>query len=261
MSGSDPMNETEAMAWLKRQLGCGKVNVELSNDHVLDALYSSRRWWVSRKGVKRVVAANIYSGTTEYLMPPDTDEVIEVWFPSSQIDVIASVDPYAFADIDQLPIAYQALSGVPGSQFYGSYHQIIQHAETARRLLGSEHDWWYVKDENLLRISPTNQRSGSIVVRYASSTMEMMDPVAPATTPKNDFRNLAFRDRDVILRYAKAEAKEILGRIRGKYNEWPSAGGAKSMDGDVLLSESQQEKERLEDELIGLSEVVPFLTG
>ena len=261
MSSRDPLTEADALAWLQRKMGCGVVVLELTPAMVEDAFCDAVRWWIARRGVKRLAAQNLSPGIVEYLMPDDTDEVLTVYFPGVQIDIIAAVNPFAFIDIDQLPVAYQSITGVPGGQFYGTLHQILQHAETARRIVGSEPSWEYSKEDNLLRIAPTNQRGGSAVVRYASNKLVATDPVSPATTPKNDFRNLRVRDRDLILRYGLAMMKEILGRIRGKYTEWPSAGGSKSLDGDTLLAEAQQDKELLDRELMGLSDPIPFLTG
>jgi hypothetical protein len=261
MSSRDPLNEVDAIEWLKRKLGCGVVVVELTDAMLEDAFCDAVRWYIARKGVKRLAAQNLSPGIVEYLMPDDCDEVLSVDFPGVQIDIIAAVNPFAFIDVDQLPVAYQSITGVPGGSFYGTFHQILAHAETARRIVGSEPAWDYYKDENVIRIAPTNQRGGSAVVRYASSKLVTEDPVAPATTPKNDFSNLRVRDRDLILKYMMAEAKVTLGRIRGKYTEWAAAGGAKGMDGDTLLSEAREDMTTLTEELIGLSDPVPFIVG
>jgi len=261
MSCSDPTNKDEALGWLKRRLGCGVVVLELTNEHVEDAFCDAIRWWISKKGIKRHAVVTVTQGIQDYQMPDDTDEVVWVSFPGVQLDVIAAINPYAFIDVDQLPVAYQSITGVPGGSFYGTYHQIIQHAETARRVIGSEPAWDYHKDTNLLSIYPHQHQSGTLVARYASNKLVVDDPTPPATTPKNDFANLRFRDRDIILRYSVARLKETLGRIRSKYTEWPSAGGSKSMDGDTLLGESATEIVDLNNELIGLSDPVPFIVG
>lgn len=256
-----PLNKADAIEWLKRKLGCGVVVVELTDAMLDDAFCDAVRWYIARKGVKRLAAQNLSPGIIEYLMPDDTDEVLSVMFPGVQLDIIAAVNPYAFIDVDQLPVAYQSITGVPGGAFYGTLHQILSHAETARRVIGAEPAWDYYKDENVIRIAPANQRSGAAIVRYASNKLVTVDPTPPETTPKNDFCNLRVRDRDLILRYALALAKQTLGRIRGKYTEWPGAGGSKSLDGDTLLTEAREEKLELTNELIGLSDPVPFLTG
>ena len=253
---ADPCTKDAALGWLARQLGCGSVNIELTEAHLEDAFDDAVRWWVGRRGLKRYAVQTVSSGAQEYTMPVDCDMVLEVWFPGVQLDIIAAVNPYAFIDVDQLPVAYQSITGVPGGSFYGTFMQILQHAETARRVVSSEVAWEYEKDTNLLRIFPKNHSSGTVVARYVSNRLT-------SETEGDEFcSKILVRDRDIILRYARARAKEMLGRIRGKYTDgWPGAGGKVMMDGDTLLVESQAEIEQLNEEVMGLSDPVPFLTG
>ena len=59
-----------------------------------------------------------------------------------------------------------------------------------------------------------------------------------------------------------AKVKERLGRVRSKYSDgMPAAGGSKTLDGDTLIGEAQQEVTTLDEELKGLNEGVPFLIG
>jgi hypothetical protein len=199
-------------------------------------------------------------------MPDDCDQVLQVWFPGVQLDIIAAVNPFAFIDVDQLPVAYQSITGVPGGSFYGTLHQILSHAETARRVVGSEPDWDYFKDRNILHVFPRNQRTGTLIARYASTRLNAYDADDAENNPdklKNDFKDsLRYRERDLILRYALAEAKIRLGRVRSKFADgFPSAGGPKILDGSTLIDEATQEKEALKEEILGLSDPVPFLTG
>jgi hypothetical protein len=257
----DPTTKTDALEWIKRKAGGGVVVLELCDEHFSDAFDDAIRWYIGRKGIKRRAVVNLAPAAQEYSMPEDCDEVLEIWFPGVQIDIIAAVNPYAFIDIDQLPVAYQSITGVPGGSFYGTFHQILSHAETARRVIGSEPAWEYFKDTNIVHIAPRNQRVGSAIARYASTTLRVEEPVSPATTPINDFRKLRFRHRDLILRYAIAQTKDRLGRVRSKYTEFPSAGGTKNLDGDTLLGEAQGEMEKLDAEILELNEGVPFLVG
>lgn len=257
----DPTTKTDALLWTKRQLGGGVTVLELCEEHFDDSFDDAIRWYIGRKGIKRLAAQNLVPGFQEYAMPEDCDEVLEVWFPGVQIDIIAAVNPYAFIDIDQLPVAYQAITGVPGGSFYGTFHQILAHAETARRVIGSEPAWEFYKDTNLLYIAPRNQRAGTAIARYISTTLRVEEPTPPATTPINDFKRLRFRHRDLILRYALASVKERLGRVRSKYTEFPSAGGTKNLDGETLLGEAQNEKQALNEEIVNLGEGTPFLIG
>lgn len=257
----DPLNRTDAIAWLKRALGGGVVVLELYQCHFEDAFADALRWYIGRHGIKRRAIQNLVGGIQEYQMPADCDEVLEIWFPGVQLDVIAAVNPFAFIDVDQIPVAYQSITGSPGGMFYGTLNQIMQSAETARRIIGSEPAWEWFQDTNTLHIAPRNQRGGLAIARYASSKLIADDPTPPATTPVNDFRRLRFRHRELILRYALAKAKERLGRVRSKYNEMAAAGGSKTLDGEGLLSESRDEVTALNEEIMELNEGVPFLVG
>jgi hypothetical protein len=257
----DPLTRGEAITWLKRSLGGGIVVLELCQEHFEDSFADAIRWFVGRFGIKRRALQNIVGGIQEYKMPDDCDEVLEVWFPGVQIDIIAAVNPFAFIDIDQLPVAYQSITGVPGGAFYGTLEQILMHAETARRVVGSEPAWEYFQDTNVLHIAPRSQRGGIAIARYASTTFVADDPIKPEKVPVNDFRRIKFRHRELILRYALAKVKERLGRVRGKYTEWPGAGGGKTLDGEALLSESREDVVALNEEIMGLNEGVPFLVG
>lgn len=259
---ADPMTRTEVIAWAKRKLGSGTVVLEMSKESVEDAFHDAVRWYIGRKGIKRYAVVNLVPGVQEYEAPADTDEVLDLIFPGVQLDIIAAVNPFAFIDVDQLPVAYQSITGVPGGAFYGTLHQILQHAETARRVVGSEPAWDYIKSTNTVRIAPRNQRSGTAVIRYASTTLVTDDPPEGETLPVNDLRKLRFRDRDLIMKMCLAEMKYRLSRTRGKYTDgMPGAGGNKNLDADGLLGEYQQEVEQLTQELIALSDPVPFLTG
>lgn len=258
---TDPLNREDAIGWVQRSLGCGAVILEITEEHADDSFDDALRWWIARKGIKRHAVQNIVSGQSSYVMPDDCDEVMMVWFPGVQLDVIAAINPFAFIDVEMLPVAYQSLTGLPGGSFYGTLHQMIAHASTARRVIGAEPAFEYDKDINTLQIYPTNHTSGTAIARYASTKLITEDPTPPATTPVNDFSRLRFRDRDLILRYARAALKVRLGRVRSKYTEWPSAGGAKTMDGDTLITEGREEFDTLTEELIGLSDPVPFVVG
>lgn len=263
---ADPTNRQQVIEWIQRKLGGGVVILETSPEALDDALDDAVRWYVGYKGIKRLAAVNLVPGVQEYTMPDDCDQVIQVWFPGVQLDIIAAVNPFAFIDVDQLPVAYQSITGVPGGQFYSTLHQVLAHAETARRVVGSEPDWDYRKDQNILQVFPRNIRTGTLVARYASTRLNTYDADDAENNPdglKNDLKDaLRYRERDILLRYALAEAKIRLGRVRSKFVDgFPSAGGPKILDGSTLIDEANEEKEKLKEELLGLSDAVPFLVG
>ncbi len=260
--GVDPKTEIEAIEWLKLKLGGGVVVIELLQEHFETAFADAIRWYVGRKGIKRRAIVNLIPSVVDYTVPDDCDIVVEVVFPGGRLDIIGAINPYAFIDVDQIPVAHSSITGVPGGSFYGTFKLILQHAETARRIIGAEPAWEYDHASRTVHVYPNSNRSGAMVAYYLSTTLVAADPTLPATTPLNDFRRLSFRDRDIILRYAHAQSKWMLARVRGKYTDgMPSAGGNKNLDGDNLLGEAQGEIEALNEEIKALSEPVPFITG
>lgn len=255
MSASDPINEQEAVDWLARQLGCGVVVVELTEEHVRDAFYEAIRWWVSRRGLIKKFDLDMTSGKVDYDLPEDVDVVVDVIFQGATYDIAMSYagGSYNIYDFDYDGI--RSLSGIPGGMFYGTLAEIMMMSETGRRVISAERAWDYDKARNVLQIFPSSKYSGRAVVYYLSNKLNVDDP-------DNEFAKLMVRDRDLILRYAKAALKETLGRIRGKYSGGvPSANGTVSLDGDVLLGEAQQEKEALNMEIMGMSDPVPMIIG
>lgn len=257
----DPMTRTEAVRWMELQLGSGVVVVEMTSEQLRTAFDGAIRWYVSRRGFRRSIVIDLTSGISEYPMPPDCDHVLEVAFQAPKPDIVGAINPYAFTDMESVPVAWASISGVPGGQFYSMYSLVLRHSETAKRVLGAEFAWEYDAWNRVLKLYPAVRLSGKAAVLYISRTLNAEDPQQP-TDPPNDFRALPYRDRDIILRYALASAKSILGRIRGKYTDGlPSAGGSKTLDGDQLLSEAQAEFETLNEEVKALSEPVGFLVG
>tara|TARA_R100000963_G_C4626667_1_gene92750 strand:+ start:47 stop:910 length:864 start_codon:yes stop_codon:yes gene_type:complete len=116
----------------------------------------------------------------------------------------------------------------------GDFYLLQQNLEMTRKILGQEGSFT-VLDNRYLHITPkpvTNDQVVIIIYRGLNS-----DTLHPA------YRNW-------IQQYALACAKGILGEIRGKYQTVPSPGGGAKLNGDSLLKESQEEKEKLLQRLI-----------
>lgn len=97
--------------------------------------------------------------------------------------------------------------------------------------------------------------------KYASQTSG--EKVSnPATIRFDEIPYSAFNSssKHWVKQYTLATCKEILGRIRNKYSELPIPDATVTMDGDSLLSEAQQEKELLKEDLKVQLESMDVLT-
>jgi hypothetical protein len=124
----------------------------------------------------------------------------------------------------------------------------LQTLESAQRVLSADPAWEFYRDDydkdNPIRIlrlmpAPTLRASGTIVYLYR------VDP--------RDIKLHMYTQRDLWLvrEWALAEAKYMLGRIRGKYpGGLPAAGSDRQLDGSDLVQESFSDKERLEAKIL-----------
>lgn len=66
---------------------------------------------------------------------------------------------------------------------------------------------------------------------------------------------------DFYLRWALAEAMETLGNIRTKHDSYPTVGGDRGMNGDQLLAESKERKEKLDEQVLNRIRSTPIVVG
>jgi hypothetical protein len=112
----------------------------------------------------------------------------------------------------------------------------------AGRILGSEVGWEWIPHDRELVIMPEVPSAGTAEIKYVSTTVDLSESTVEHIAPKK---------YHFIENYALAEAKEALGRIRGKFDSFPGAESDISLDGDTLLSESQSMKDSLTENLRG----------
>lgn len=228
MSDLFPRNESEVVAAVKRLLGAPTVNIELDDTQLSEAFRASARWYIARKGFKRRLYLPFTPKIDEYVLPADVEIVIEVVPPQ----IIPEYPGYYLEP--NILIMEDIERGM-----YSSLVQEMQYEEMAKRIL-SQDFWWEMDQETKkLVVHTKDQVSGSMQVIYISRELNL-DKVEAIEV-------------DLVVRRTLAEAKEMLGRVRGKYQEWPMAGGPKQLDGDKLLDEAKAEKEALDTEIAGYS--------
>lgn len=71
-----------------------------------------------------------------------------------------------------------------------------------------------------------------------------------AKTNFTQLTDLKERDHDLVKRYALAKAMQDLAFIRGNYTDYPGAQGTTSFNWDRMLSWSETEIEKLEEEIM-----------
>ena len=233
------------MAWIRRRLGAPILKIPLDDDKLGDALAEAKHWFVARKGVEKDTTIDLYSGQVEYDVPDDCDAVIDVSFQVSPLDISLIFSPNIISD-ERIP--YSVFAAPSSSGLYSSFVQSLQYVETAKRVLGAENNWVYYPYKRKLYCFPNPKGGGKAFVEYKSSKV-------------TDITQLPERDHDLIKRFAFAWAKRDLGAIFSRYSTLPTAQGQTQLNGAQLISEAEEEFNRLRDEITNSAMPMPFVVG
>lgn len=242
-------DEEELQQWILRRLGAPLLKVELTADHLHDNIEDAKRWFAAKKGWKKFWTLPIAQNQNVYDLPDDADVVTDVIFSYNPLDLSILAFPYWLPpENNQIPYSVFNVAGRSGG-LYSNYTQILQSIEMAKRVLSAETDWRQEKNAqgNTLMLFPNPTRSGLAIVEYTTHTINVLE--------------LSERDHHLMKRYALALAKLDLGRIRSKFDNYPTAQGTVTMDGAALLEEARTDFEKLEEELADSAMPMGFLVG
>lgn len=129
-------------------------------------------------------------------------------------------------------------------------------------------DWSYQLRNNVLRLYPTPNPSSPTKFwfdftvssnAWQSSTGSIGSAVNSTVGGINNMNTLPFQNipydkinsigKQWIRRFALATAKEMLGHVRSKFDKVPIPGDSVTLNGDKLIAEGKEEKDKLREEL------------
>jgi hypothetical protein len=129
-------------------------------------------------------------------------------------------------------------------------------------------DWSYQLRNNVLRLYPVPNSNyiskfwfDFTVSSNAWTATETSGSTSPITTVNgiNNMNSLPFQNipydkinsigKQWIRRFALALAKEMLGQVRSKFDKVPIPGDSVTLNGDKLIAEGKEEKDKLREEL------------
>jgi len=110
-----------------------------------------------------------------------------------------------------------------------------------RKILGQDGTWDIINGQYLQLYPPPTTTPEPVVVQYRAIDTNV---IAPAW-------------RNWLQKYALACAKVVLGEIRSKYAVIPGPAGGAQMNGAALIQEGNQDKEKLQQELVSEIEQPP----
>lgn len=225
-------SEDDTKSYILRRLGSGIIDVELTDDMMEDIVIDTKRWFSYRLGQKRIIQIPLTTATNVYVLDPDVTEVLRVYLPTSHFPAV---------DTDDFSYTYSLLFGQwrsPGASPlpYSDLVQRLQYLNMSKKIFSADREWDYNKDTHELLIMPRPSIVGNMLVEVWTRNI--------------DTRDLGPEDYGLFIRWALAHAKEYLGQMRSKWDSVPMVGGDKGMNGEKLMEESKEEKEKVEKDVI-----------
>jgi hypothetical protein len=224
--------------YITKMLGAPTVGVELESCQIDQAITVALEEYVATGAVERgYYKLDAVAGQNEYQIPDELGTIVNVVYPMPfQIMAGAAQDMFSFA-------AYNAPFGpgtgnmLHGAANLGIFYEYIQNRN---RLIGNDITFKVV--DSTLYLYPFPKMGVPIIIEYSKNAYSLQDPDTQAISTSNQWGTYW------IQRMALAQAKNMLGLIRGKYST--VAGGT----GDQQTLNSSEVLSQAKDEILSLRE-------
>lgn len=236
------LNEEQLQQFILRELGAPQLQVALVQEDLDQAIDQAKRWFAAKKGFKKTTLMQVFANVTEYELPSDVDTVIDLSLPSRPTDFSRVIDPLGLLDAS---IPYNLFPAPAAGGLFSTYAQALMYIKASKRITGGEEEW-YQQDRTLF-VFPIPKTSGNMMVLYKSNQFTL--------------DQLSERDHDLVKRYALAWCKRKLGHIHSRYSQFPGAQGSIVLDGQLLLAESREDFDTLDQEIGQSGFPMGFLVG
>lgn len=156
------------------------------------------------------------------------------------------------------PLVYLA-GAAPAVSGIASYWQGLEMLQQARRVFGSEVEWYETWEHN----EQTNQRELALYVQVGENTRQQLGceylvALTPDDDPRTGLRCIPSDMEKWTTDYVLAQAKTVLGRALRKFQGIPSPEGADmALDGQELAAEGDTAIERLESQIKNMRKTFP----
>lgn len=193
-------------------------------------------------------------GKSIYELPPDVGYVRQVYYRED------STQNFGFQANDlngAIPVEYFYPGGAYGSISGGLIDPIQpiwgragewvlykQYEQMYSRLSSAVGGWEFIGGQKHIKLYPIPYRSQKVIVHYLQQN--------------KDWAKVTQAMQEGALAYAK----EVLARIRGKYQNLPGPNGGIQLDWRELLQEAKEEKQKwMEDLIYKFGDILPITTG
>ena len=259
---------------IKRRLGEPEVKVELTTQKIYDAIDYAKQKWVKWGAGNSIVetyfSTLLLAGQNFYDLPIGVVDIIDYEDKGRGygVNTLFTLENFLYSS--------GSLDGIIwATRGYGNsilnYHLALDFLGTLERYTPTIYNYKYHKYTNQLEVQPappsgnalevvnsqgqtvTVDSPGYVLVRsymVEGSHYAGMETDESLSTWKRGDSDENFYTSDWIFDYALAECKIMLGIIRRKFAQFTSIGNiGLTLDGDQLVQEGKEEKERLEETL------------
>lgn len=223
---------------IKRQLGYPVVQIEMTDEHVTDAIDTALDTYAATVGVKKIFVITASNGVSTYDLsnitqgpggdPLNIDDVIDLQYVPT-------------TDVAYYGYGMYEVPGYPFNNLINNaadYDNIRRNVETSRQLFGAVVDWQYDRVARKLYLK-LPESSATVSIEYTNGDRLTVDDI------KASHKSVFF---DLCVAYAK----KTLGLIRRKYEGAKLPGGEVKLDGQALYDEGDKAVTEISDKLIGM---------
>lgn len=179
-------------------------------------------------------------GKSIYEMPPDVGMVRNIFYKETGTFAFQSTDLNGAIPVEYFYPggAYASIQGglidpvQPIWGRMGEWTLYKQYEQMYSRVSSNLGGWEYIGGLNTIKLYPVPYRVQKVIVHYMQK--------------QKDWAEVTQAIQEGALTYLK----EILGRIRSKYQSVPGAGGGVVMDGQQLLQEAREDRQKWFQDLI-----------
>jgi hypothetical protein len=239
----------EIADYVLARLGAPVVRVELDSQQLSIAIDEAIKRY--ERGAPKSEYEWFYFNTvpnvTRYKMPCDIGFIRDVQFREAhncfdgasavEVMVDGTTIPFYGSAFSNFGLSVRA-SGYPNRVGpahvdVGEWHLFQSYNKLFQRLSSREPSW-EISGDHTITIFPIPKASRTVGVQYLQRKKDWGDT------------------HHWIKNYALALAKDMLGRIRSKYDRYVSPSGGVTMDGPALIQEAREDMKELEENLMNL---------
>lgn len=177
-------------------------------------------------------------GQSVYELPPDVGFVRSIHYKETANHAFSASDLGGVIPLEYMGAgAYGSIAGGinPQQPVWGKMGEWVlykQYEDMYNRISGQQGGWEWLGGFNHIKLYPTPYRSYPVIVRYLQR--------------RPDFGQVTQAMQEGALAFSKI----ILGRIRSRIQNPPGPNGGVQLDGQQILQEGLEEKEKWEEKLL-----------